>query len=440
MDDPDSKKAAAAELTESLLNLDVEEQAILDEEMAPTWTTGEKQPSQFRDIPFAVLFYAQLFVVFGLAIGWGFSSLQYEGGDSETVDFSGILYICLISGLGAVAISALALSFMTQYAQVLVQFCVIFSMFCSLLLIIISGFQDRDGAAFVAFLFFALSACYAWTIWNRIPFAASNLATALTAVRSNLGVALVAYGLVLVAVAWTLLWMISLIGIYVRSADCHQGVCEGHINGGVAIFFLLSFYWTQQVIKVSHWSRFALHYLHAAIILNAASWLLFTCSCLLMRQNMIHVTTAGVIGTWWFDPEEATSLCSKAILDSFMRSATFSFGSICFGSLLVAGIQVLRHLVENARAHGNDGIVMCILDCLLECVERLVDYFNKWVCVHELVMSKMVLLIRITFMLIAAFVPPGVRLRRVIWLFVHGSRSQGHVTICPARLVDHYQR
>lgn len=252
MDDASSKKAAAAELTESLLNPDVEEQVILDEVMPRTWTTGEKQPSQFRDVPFAVLFYAQLLVVFGIAIRWGFSALKYEAGDSETVEFSGVLYICLISGLGAVAISALALSFMTQYAQYLVQFCVLFSMFCSLLLVVISGFQDRDGAALVAFLFFALSTWYAWAIWNRIPFAASNLATALTAVRSNLGVALVSYGMVLVAVVWTLLWMISLIGIYVRSADCHQGVCEGHINGGVAIFFLLSFYWTQQVIKVSY--------------------------------------------------------------------------------------------------------------------------------------------------------------------------------------------
>lgn len=144
---------------------------------------------------------------------------------------------------------------------------------------------------------------------------------------------------------------------------------------------------------------------------------------LFMLQNMIHVTTAGIIGTWWFDPAEATSLCSKAILDSFVRSATFSFGSICFGSLLVAGIQVLRHLVENARARGNDGIVMCILDCLLECVERLVDYFNKWVCVHELVMSESVLLILITFMFI-----PFVYRRRTFTLGYMAIRTWKQVT------------
>ena len=94
---------------------------------------------------------------------------------------------------------------------------------------------------------------------------------------------------------------------------------------------------------------------------------------------MIHVTVSGVVGTWWFDPAEASSICSKAILDSFVRSATFSFGSICLGSLLVALVQVVRHLVENARAHSNDGMLMCIFDCLLGCIEQLADYFNKWV-------------------------------------------------------------
>jgi hypothetical protein len=103
---------------------------------------------------------------------------------------------------------------------------------------------------------------------------------------------------------------------------------------------------------------------------------------------MIHVTVSGVVGTWWFDPADAHGLCSKAIFDSFVRSATFSFGSICFGSLLVAGVQVLRHLVESARAHGTDGIAMCIFDCLLEYVERLVVYFNKWVRAHEQAVSK----------------------------------------------------
>ena len=251
MDAANEKSAAAGDLRESLLNADSVERALLDEEEPRTWTTGEQQPSQYRDVPFALLFLLQLLVVLGLAIGWGFSALKYEpSGDTQPIEFSGFLYICLISGVAALLISFLAIAFMTKYARFLVQFSVLFSMFSSLLLVIIFGFQGSDEAALMAFVFFAISACYAWAIWHRIPFAASNLTTALSAIRSNLGVAVVGYGLTVVAFGWTLLWTISLIGVYVRSADCHEGVCQGGINGGIIFLFLLSFYWTQQVIKV----------------------------------------------------------------------------------------------------------------------------------------------------------------------------------------------
>lgn len=343
---PFEEKTTPDALTESLLNPDVEEQVVLNEELPETLHVGEKQPPQFRDVPFALLFCIQFIVVLSLAITWGFPALRSgpPQDDSSNVEFSGILYICMIAAAVGIAISALTLSIMTRFAQFLVQFSVLFSIFSSLLMVIMFGFQDRDGAAFVFFIFFAITCCWAWAIWDRIPFAASNLVTALTAVRANLGVALVAYGMVLAAVLWSLVWVTSLIGVYSRSADCDsQGVCQGSIGGGTMVLYLLSFYWTHQVFK-----------------------------------NLIHVVVAGVVGTWWFDPAEASSLCSKAITDSLVRSVTFSFGSICFGSLISAAIQVCRHLVENARRQGNNGIVMCILDCLLGCLERIVEFFNKF--------------------------------------------------------------
>jgi hypothetical protein len=58
-------------------------------------------------------------------------------------------------------------------------------------------------------------------------------------------------------------------------------------------------------------------------------------------QNTNHVVVAGVVSTWWFVPSEASSCCSVATKDSFVRATTSSFGSICFGSLLVAIIQTL---------------------------------------------------------------------------------------------------
>ena len=104
-----------------------------------------------------------------------------------------------------------------------------------------------------------------------------------------------------------------------------------------------------------------------------------------MNALCLHavVTVAGTVGTWWYNPEEATSCCSTAVLDSFYRATTLSFGSICLGSLLVAIIQALRQLVNQTRSEeGGDNILLCLAECLLASLEGLIEYFNKWAYIY----------------------------------------------------------
>jgi len=96
-----------------------------------------------------------------------------------------------------------------------------------------------------------------------------------------------------------------------------------------------------------------------------------------VSKNVVHVTVAGTVGTWWFEPRTASSCCSRGVRDSWLRAMTFSFGSICFGSLLVAIIQAIKSLIHQMREQG-DGIVACLAECLLGCIESLVEYFNTW--------------------------------------------------------------
>ena len=73
-------------------------------------------------------------------------------------------------------------------------------------------------------------------------------------------------------------------------------------------------------------------------------------------------------------------------MSSMHRSLTYSFGSICFGSLLQALVSVLRFAVESARnqrdrddACGGCGtVLLCILECLARLLEDIIDYFNQW--------------------------------------------------------------
>jgi hypothetical protein len=125
----------------------------------------------------------------------------------------------------------------------------------------------------------------------------------------------------------------------------------------ITISFLLSFYWTNQVLG-----------------------------------NVVQATVAGAVGTWWFDPEETHGCCccSPALTGSLFRSVTYSFGSICFGSLIVAVIQTLRALVDNAaqnnRDRGGDGcggaLLICLVQCLLQLLEQAAEYFNKWAFIY----------------------------------------------------------
>lgn len=62
---------------------------------------------------------------------------------------------------------------------------------------------------------------------------------------------------------------------------------------------------------------------------------------------------------------------------SFVRSVTYSFGSICLGSLIVAIIQALRDMCRSMR-ENDDGILFCLAECILGCIESIIEYFNEW--------------------------------------------------------------
>ena len=92
------------------------------------------------------------------------------------------------------------------------------------------------------------------------------------------------------------------------------------------------------------------------------------------------------MATWCFVSDEADNCCSPAVSLSLFRSMTYSFGSICLGSLLQAIVSVLRFVVENARNRRNaanqddacGSLFYCILDCLARWLEDIVEYFNQW--------------------------------------------------------------
>lgn len=98
-------------------------------------------------------------------------------------------------------------------------------------------------------------------------------------------------------------------------------------------------------------------------------------------KNTIHVTISGVFGSWYFNPN---SMPKGATRGAFKRAVTYSFGSISFGSLVVAIIQFLRQICSaaqhNAAGDGNmvGGILFCVLGCLIDILEWAVQFLNRY--------------------------------------------------------------
>jgi Plasma-membrane choline transporter len=152
-----------------------------------------------------------------------------------------------------------------------------------------------------------------------------------------MGLSLVAYGFLALAFAWSVLWF--------------AGVGSALTGNQIAVVFVcfISYYWVHQVL-----------------------------------QNTVHVTCTGVIGTWWFVPDEACarsgSCCSSALSDSFYRATTYSFGSICFGSFLVALVQALRALEHYTRQNDDCNMLSCVIQCILACIQDIIEVRAQLFC------------------------------------------------------------
>ncbi|CAG8971263.1 hypothetical protein HYALB_00001429 [Hymenoscyphus albidus] len=101
-------------------------------------------------------------------------------------------------------------------------------------------------------------------------------------------------------------------------------------------------------------------------------------------KNVIHVTISGVYGSWYFCAQKPEGFPKGATRGAFKRAMTYSFGSISFGSLLVAIIQLLRQACSIARqneaAQGNimGTIFFCILGCFISLLEWAIQFINEY--------------------------------------------------------------
>jgi hypothetical protein len=359
-----------------------------NDELEVPFLRGEVQPPAYRDVAFAYAFVAQIVGVvltaalYGPAIfqetpgddteSSGGSSAAY-GGDQNTSDDGdlgfgpGQFFVVLAASFVAAILTTMGLlSVMMKYSHAVVQ---ISFLSAPILLFAVSipfmAIDAQSGAILLGgAFFFAMVSALVYLCYRRfVPFAASTLRTALSAIRYHQGLYLLSFGGLILSFIVSTVFFISFAGIFASADQWGEVPCKdlyNDVNNDMfddnemclkdppntfaILLLILSLFWTQQVI-----------------------------------QNVLHCTTAGAVGTWWFSGLGDPSCCSRDITDSFGRATTYSFGSICFGSLLVAIIQTLEEMAKSSRRNRRGGALLaCILECILLCLRAWLEYFNSW--------------------------------------------------------------
>jgi uncharacterized membrane protein len=216
--------------------------------------------------------------------------------------------------------------------------------------------RNQLGAG-VLFLIFSIFYIVCFISWRkRIPFSVLMLQTIIDVSKSYGHVFLVSLIGGLVATAFGAWFLVTLVAVSVKyepgsNPACSTGVgsCSTAKVIGLIVFVTFAAYWITEVIK-----------------------------------NVMHVTVSGVYGSWYFCSQKPNGFPKGATRGAFRRSITYSFGSISFGSLIVAIIQLLRQACTLARESEATNrnplgvIIFCMLECFFSILDWVVEFINEY--------------------------------------------------------------
>ncbi|KDO26321.1 hypothetical protein SPRG_08394 [Saprolegnia parasitica CBS 223.65] len=316
----------------------------------------ETATAKCNDGIFALLFIGHLVAIAYFAFTKGLDFInQYEKDHPAPEAQKGLGVVLGVSG-GLIGVSVLFSAIWMKLLMAFAEHMIKFALWTNVGLLFGFAVVTLFVNPIMPFIFLFLAAiniCYIYAVQNRIGFASANLKIACSALNEYVSIFGVAIFLLVIQVIWVAVWGLSTVGVYqmFRTADphCAEEEARGKVCGGsgfgVTMFFLLvSVFWGQQVV-----------------------------------QNVLTTTAAGTVASWWYH-----SSPTSGVGGALYRSMTSSFGSICFGSLIVAVLSAMRTMARVIRnqAQQDDNAalacVACLAECVLNCIENIMEYFNQW--------------------------------------------------------------
>lgn len=242
-----------------------------------------------------------------------------------------------------------------------------FFIYCGMIVNIVAGLGTaimylslRYWSAGIVFLVFTLIT--AWCYWGmrfRIPLSVAILKTVIDAMKRCPQTLLVAFIGTLVGTAFSLLFSVVIVATYIKydpksangGCSVSGGDCSNSKLIGMLVLVFFCGYYISEVIR-----------------------------------NVLHCTVSGVFGCWYYMSKSDQGMPRWPALGSLKRSLTYSFGSICFGSLIVSLIETLRTVINLLRQSimSNGGgsawsqIGFAVLGWVIGFIQWLAEYFNHY--------------------------------------------------------------
>ncbi|KAL0216013.1 hypothetical protein P9112_008197 [Eukaryota sp. TZLM1-RC] len=130
-----------------------------------------------------------------------------------------------------------------------------------------------------------------------------------------------------------------------------------------------------------HWKEENTHY-YLLYHIFGMFWVLFFISAVSL------ITIAGAVAKYYFTHDKK-NLGASPIWSALTRGLRYNFGSLAFGSLVIAILcfikWILKYLSKKAKDTGNKSLsaVFKCLACCVKCAEKVMKYINKnaWIMV-----------------------------------------------------------
>lgn len=297
----------------------------------------------YRDVGFLVVWILQLVVVSSVAVFSGMECLSssciptfvhYPKG----VKPHPLLAPIMTSSAVAIFLCCLQMVLIQKFSRAILK-CLMYTTVLVQAVIAFWTMGTSVAGGLVILGLACVQAIYFYFIRNRINFAAAHLEAGCTAIRAHPSTVCVAFGSYLVQLFWITIWAIAFFGIRTQSV--------GSLGTLMEVMMVWSLLWTLEVI-----------------------------------QGTVHCATCGVVGEWWHTPKARKGGRSPTLL-SLRQACSTSLGSICFGSLLVSALTLLRFVLTSIRnsLRRKNRAAACAVGCIewiVRQVERAVAYFNSY--------------------------------------------------------------